>query len=122
MVGAKPLPYVVVAALLPILFGCGGSGSAEGGEESALTVYAASSLTDAFGELKTNFEEENPGSDLRERVETIEIPEELNVVASYPIAVIEDAQSPELAQGWVDLVLSDDGQRIMEEWGFERAG
>ena len=60
--------------------------------------------------------------DLREQVETIEIPEELNVVASYPIAVIEDAQSPELGQGWVDLVLSDEGQRVMEKWGFERAG
>ena len=266
-VGAKLVPYVVVAALLPILFGCGGSASPEVGEESSLTVYAASSLTDAFGELKANFEEENPGSevrlnfagsstlltqleqgapadvfasadeakmnnavsdglaqaphtfasnrltiivpagnpagiqsyrdlanpditfvlaqdevpvaqyakesltkanvvygtnfservlsnvasreadvkaaanrvavgdadativytsdatpDLRERVETIEIPEELNVVASYPIAVIEDAQSPELGQGWVDLVLSDEGQRVMEKWGFERAG
>jgi molybdate transport system substrate-binding protein len=60
--------------------------------------------------------------DLRERVEVIEIPEELNVVASYPIALTENAQSLELAQGWVDLVLSDEGQRVMEKWGFERVG
>src|SRR5215218_4905282 len=46
---------------------------------------------------------------LRERVETIEIAEELNVVATYPITVLEGAQSPELAQQWVDLVLSDEG-------------
>src|ERR687898_2520330 len=255
----------VVAALLPVLFGCGGPASSEEGEESALTVYAASSLTEAFGELKGNFEEENPGTqvqlnfagsstlltqleqgapadvfasadeakmdgavseglaeapqtfarnrltvivpagnpagiesyrdlakpgitlvlaqeevpvaqyakesltkanavygsdfservlshvtsrdadvraaanrvavgdadaaivytsdatlDLQERVETIEIPEELNVVASYPIAVTEGAQSSELAQGWVDVVLSDEGQRVMESYGFER--
>jgi len=266
-VRAKLLSYVVVAALLPVLFGCGESGSSEEGEESALTVFAASSLTDVFGELKTTFEEENPGTevqlnfagsstlltqleqgapadvfasadeakmdaavsdglaegpqtfarnrltvivparnpagiasyrelakpgitlvlaqdevpvaqyakesltkanavygsdfservlsniasreadvkaatnrvafgdadttivytsdatlDLREWVEVIEIPEDLNVVASYPIAVIEDAQSPELAQRWVDLVLSDEGQRVMEAWGFEPAG
>jgi ABC-type molybdate transport system substrate-binding protein len=44
------------------------------------------------------------------------------VVASYPIAFTEDAQSPELAQGWVDLVLSDEGQRVMEKWGFDRVG
>src|SRR5215213_9340564 len=267
-VGAKLSCCVVVAALLPVLFGCGGSGGTEGGGgESALTVFAASSLTDAFGELKDNFEEENSGTevrlnfagsstlltqleqgapadvfasadeakmdaairdglaeapqtfarnrltvivaagnpagiesyrdlarpgitlvlaqdevpvaqyakesltkanavygsdfservlsnvasreadvkaaanrvavgdadativyasdatlDLRERVEVIEIPEELNVVASYPIAFTEDAQSPELAQGWVELVLSDEGQRVMEKWGFDRVG
>ena len=265
-VGAKLSCCVVVAALLPVLLGCGGSGGSEGSGESALTVYAASSLTEAFGELKDDFEEENSGTevrlnfagssalltqleqgapadvfasadeakmddavrdslaqapqtfarnrlivivpagnpagiesyrdlarpgitlvlaqdevpvaqyakesltkanavygsdfservlsnvasreadvkaaanrvavgdadativytsdatpDLRERVETIEIAEELNVVATYPITVLEGAQSPELAQQWVDLVLSDEGQRVMESYGFERA-
>src|SRR5918993_2262933 len=265
-VRGKLLSCVVVAALLPVLFGCGGSVSSEEGEASALTVYAASSLTEAFGELKTDFEEENPGTgvqlnfagsstlltqlkqgapadvfasadeakmddavsdglaeapqtfarnrltvivpagnpagvggyrgpakptitlvlaqdevpvaryakesltmanavygsdfservlsnvasreadvkaaaqrvavgdadativytsdatpSLRERVEVIEIPEELNVVATYPIALTENAQSLELAQGWVDLVLSGEGQRVLESYGFERA-
>ena len=265
-VGAKLSCCVVVAALLPVLLGCGGSGGSEGSGESALTVYAASSLTEAFGELKDDFEEENSGTEvrlnfagssalltqleqgapadvfasadeakmddavrdslaqapqtfarnrlivivpagnpagiesyrdlarpgitlvlaqdevpvaqyakesltkanavygsdfservlsnvasreadvkaaanrvavgdadativytsdatpsLRERVETIEIAEELNVLATYPIAVLEGAQSPELAQRWVDLVLSDEGQRVMESYGFERA-
>src|ERR687890_388018 len=214
LVRAKLLSCVVVAALLPVSFGCDGSGSSEEGEETALTVYAASSLTDAFGELKapqtfarnrltvivpagnpagiasyrdlarpgitlvlaqdevpvaeyakesltkanavygSDFSERvlsNVASreadvkaaanrvavgdadativytsdatpDLRGRVEVIEIPEELNVVASYPIALTENAQSLELAQGWVDLVLSDEGQRVMEKWGFERVG
>src|SRR5215204_6077259 len=62
---AKLLSCVIVAALLPGLLGCGGSGGSEGGGESALTVYAASSLTDAFGELKDNFEEENSGTEVR---------------------------------------------------------
>src|SRR5918994_2546162 len=263
-VRAKLLPCVVTA-LLPVLFGCNGSASSEEGEESVLTVYAASSLTDTFGELQTNFEEEHPGTEvklnfagsstlltqleqgapadvfasadeakmddavsdglaqapqtfarnrltvilpagnpagiasyrdlakpgitlvlaqdgvpvaqyakesltkanavygsdfservlsnvasreadvraaanrvavgdadgtivytsdatpsLRERVEVIGIPEELNVVASYPIALLEGAQSPELAQRWVDLALSDEGQRVLESYGFER--
>jgi molybdate transport system substrate-binding protein len=262
---AKLLSCVVVAALPPIFFGCGWSGGSEEGEESALTVYAASSLTDAFGELKTNFEAEHVGTEvqlnfagsstlltqleqgapadvfasadeakmndavseglakapqtfarnrltvivpagntagiesyrdlakpgitlvlaqdevpvaqyakesltkanavyggdfservlsnvasreadvkaaanrvavgdadativytsdatpiLRERVETIEIPGELNVVATYPITVLEEARSPELAQQWVDLVLSDEGQRVLESYGFGR--
>src|SRR5215204_2655329 len=263
-VRAKLLSCVVVAALLPVLFGCGGSGSSEEGVESALTVFAASSLTDAFGELKANFEEDHSGTEvqlnfagsstlltqleqgapadvfapadeakmndavsdglaeapqtfarnrltvivpagtgiasyrdlakpgitlvlaqdevpvaqyakesltkantvygsdfsqrvlfnvvsreadvkaaanrvavgdadativytsdatpnLRERVESIEIPEELNVVATYPITVLEGAQSTELAQQWVDLVLSDEGQVVLESYGFKRA-
>jgi len=59
--------------------------------------------------------------DLRERVVSIEIPEELNVVATYPITVLEEARSTELAQQWVDLVLSDEGQVVLESYGFKRA-
>src|SRR5919112_5063330 len=64
-VGAKLSCCVVVAALLPVLLGCGGSGGSEGSGESALMVYAASSLTDAFGELKATFEEENSGTEVK---------------------------------------------------------
>jgi molybdate transport system substrate-binding protein len=59
--------------------------------------------------------------DIRDRVEIIEIPENLNTVATYPIAPLEDARSPGLAHEWVDLVLSEEGQRVLEEWGFEPA-
>ncbi|WP_166398234.1 molybdate ABC transporter substrate-binding protein [Rubrobacter marinus] len=59
--------------------------------------------------------------DIRDRVEVIEIPEEVNVVATYPIAAVRASESPELAQAWVDLVLGDEGQDVLEEHGFERA-
>ena len=42
-----------------LLAGCRGAGSAE-----TLTVFAASSLTDAFGELEQGFERANPGLDV----------------------------------------------------------
>jgi molybdate transport system substrate-binding protein len=57
--------------------------------------------------------------DIRDRVEVIRIPENLNIVATYPIAALEDARSPELAREWVDLVMSEEGQRVLEKWGFE---
>lgn len=57
--------------------------------------------------------------DIRDQVRVIEIPEELNVVATYPIAVIEESQNPELARAWVDLVLSGEGQGVLEKYGFE---
>jgi molybdate transport system substrate-binding protein len=58
-------------------------------------------------------------ADIREQVRVIEIPEELNVVATYPIATIEESQNPELARAWVDLVLSGEGQGMLEKYGFE---
>jgi molybdate transport system substrate-binding protein len=57
--------------------------------------------------------------DVRDRVEAIAIPEDLNVVAAYPIAALKDARNPELAREWVELVVSEEGQRVLEAWGFE---
>ena len=56
------------------LSGCGGdagdAGAREAGQESTLTVLAASSLTDAFGELAETFEEQNPGTEVRASFES----------------------------------------------------
>lgn len=57
--------------------------------------------------------------DIEDRVEVIEVPEEVNVTATYPIAVLDGAPQPDLAREWVDLVLSGEGQEVLEEWGFE---
>jgi molybdate transport system substrate-binding protein len=59
--------------------------------------------------------------DIRDQVQVIEIPENVNVKATYPIATIAESQHPELAQEWIDLVMSDEGQRVLEEYRFERA-
>ena len=58
--------------------------------------------------------------DIEDQVEVIEIPKDLNVTATYPIATLKEASNSELAQHWIDLVLSDEGQRLLEEYGFER--
>ena len=59
--------------------------------------------------------------DIRDRVRVIQIPEDLNIVATYPIAPLREARSPGLAREWVDLVVSEEGQRVLEKWGFEPA-
>jgi molybdate transport system substrate-binding protein len=48
----------------------------------------------------------------------IAIPDNLNVIASYPIAPIQDSQNPSLAQAFINLVLSAEGQDILAEFGF----
>ena len=53
------------------------------------------------------------------RIYTTEIPDELNVLGTYPIAPLAESAQPELAQAFVDLVLSDEGQAILTERGFQ---
>jgi molybdate transport system substrate-binding protein len=59
--------------------------------------------------------------DIRNRVKVIPIPPELNIIATYPIASLNDAEDPELARKWVDLVTSKDGQKVLKKWNFEPA-
>jgi molybdate transport system substrate-binding protein len=59
--------------------------------------------------------------DIRDQVKVVWIPPDLNIVASYPVAALKDARSPELAKEWVALVTSEEGQRVLKEWGFEPA-
>lgn len=56
--------------------------------------------------------------DIAEQVIAISIPDYLNTIASYPIAVTNDSALPELAQAFVDFVLSDTGQDILVSWNF----
>ncbi len=57
--------------------------------------------------------------DIEDQAEAIEMPQDLNVVATYPIATLKEARNSELAQKWVDLVLSDEGQSVLEKYNFE---
>jgi molybdate transport system substrate-binding protein len=59
--------------------------------------------------------------DIRDRVVVVPIPPDLNIIATYPIAALEDAKEPDLAREWVDLVTGEEGQRVLEKWGFEPA-
>jgi molybdate transport system substrate-binding protein len=53
-------------------------------------------------------------------VEGIDIPDEDNVVAEYPIATLTNAPNPAAATAFVAFVLSDEGQAILESYGFGR--
>ncbi len=50
-------------------------------------------------------------------VRTVEIPDDVNVVATYPIAVLASTESPEESRGFVAFVLGA-GQRILRSFGF----
>ena len=59
--------------------------------------------------------------DVRDRVEVVPIPPDLNIIATYPVAALKGAKEPDLARRWVDLVTGEEGQRVLEKWGFEPA-
>jgi molybdate transport system substrate-binding protein len=55
------------------------------------------------------------------QVGRIDIPDTLNTIATYPIAALNDSAHPELAQAFVDLILSPQGQAVLESYGFIKA-
>lgn len=70
----------------------------------------------ALGEADAGvvYESDASASDVRR----IPIPDDLNVVASYPIAPVNDSPHPRLAAGFVEFVLSPAGQAVLERHGF----
>jgi molybdate transport system substrate-binding protein len=75
------------------------------GEADAAIVYAS----DVSGPA---------GNDLR----SIEIPDPVNVIATYPIAVVAGARQETLAVDFVDYVTGTDGRATLAAYGFEAAG
>jgi molybdate transport system substrate-binding protein len=59
--------------------------------------------------------------EIDEDVDTVEIPLDYNVEASYLIAVTADAAQPDTARAFIEFLLSEEGQEILEEHGFLRA-
>ena len=56
--------------------------------------------------------------DIAEQVGRLEIPDDLNIIAAYPIAVGGDTAYPVQAQAFVDYVLSPAGQDVLAKFGF----
>jgi molybdate transport system substrate-binding protein len=71
------------------------------GEADAGVVYLTDVTGDSINELAM-----------------IEIPSDLNVIATYPIAALKSSKNLALAQAFVNYVLSEDGQNILQDYGF----
>lgn len=53
-----------------------------------------------------------------DRVRIVEILREVNVIADYPIGVLERTEVRELAEAWIELVTSPEGQAVLARHGF----
>ncbi|HJS29552.1 MAG TPA: molybdate ABC transporter substrate-binding protein [Anaerolineales bacterium] len=56
--------------------------------------------------------------DIAGQVQKIDIPDGQNVIATYPIAPVSDSPHPDLAQAFINFILSEAGQEILSRWGF----
>lgn len=52
------------------------------------------------------------------QVTMIDVPDQFNVIALYPLATVKDAPNAALAAKWVEFVLSPQGQTILLKYGF----
>jgi molybdate transport system substrate-binding protein len=52
----------------------------------------------------------------------IPIPDDLNTIATYPIALVADATQAELGAAFIELVLSPVGQGVLQKWNFTPVG
>jgi molybdate transport system substrate-binding protein len=54
------------------------------------------------------------------RVTGVEIPEQHQVIGRYSIAVMRGSKNARLASAYIEYLLSDEGQRLLAEFGFTR--
>ena len=52
------------------------------------------------------------------KLRRIEIPTEMNVIAEYPIVPLSESANTELANDFIQYVLSPEGQATLQKWGF----
>jgi molybdate transport system substrate-binding protein len=50
--------------------------------------------------------------------ETIDIPDNINVIANYPIARLKQSGHPDVANAFIAFVISPQGQNILAKYGF----
>jgi molybdate transport system substrate-binding protein len=55
------------------------------------------------------------------QVHVVDIPVELNVIATYPVAVLADGDQA-LGSAFVAYLISEEGQRLLERYGFQPVG
>lgn len=53
-----------------------------------------------------------------DQVKGVEIPSDINVTNDYPITLVKDSPDQDLGQKFIDLVLSESGQKILQDAGF----
>jgi molybdate transport system substrate-binding protein len=71
-----------------------------------------------LGEVDAGFVYVTDAAAAGDKVKTIAIPDEFNVIAQYPIAVTKGSTHASDAQAFVQYILAKDGQGVLQHYGF----
>lgn len=74
----------------------------------------------SLGEVDAGFVYVTDATSAGDKVERIDIPNEYqsDPLPTYPIAVVKTNKSGEVAQGFIDFLLSTEGQKILQKYDF----
>jgi molybdate transport system substrate-binding protein len=84
-------------------------------EDNVKSVLAKIALGEADAGIVYTSDISGEGAD---KVGRLDISDNLNVIASYPIAVVSDSAHAKQAQAFVDYVLSPAAQQVLVKYGF----
>lgn len=56
--------------------------------------------------------------DDREYLTTLDIPDQYNVVATYPLGILRESEAPGRAEAFAEYILSADGAAVLARYGF----
>jgi len=95
-------------------------------EKAGVTVKPVSEAVDVKGVVgPVTLGEADAGivyaTDVRaagDKAEGVEVPEDQNVTAEYPIGLVKDGGNPQVGRAFIGFVLSDQGQKILTDHGF----
>jgi molybdate transport system substrate-binding protein len=87
-------------------------------EENVRAVFSKVALGEADAGIVYSSDIAGAGA---EDVASLDIPDELNTIAAYPIAAVNDSLNAAAAQGFVELVLGPEGQDVLLKYGFAPA-
>jgi molybdate transport system substrate-binding protein len=71
-----------------------------------------------LGEADAGFVYATDAAGARGKIRLMALPDGVNPIAAYPIAVLAKSASPEKARKFVGLVLGEEGQSLLKERGF----
>jgi len=57
-------------------------------------------------------------SDVTPALTIVDIPDELNVIAEYPLVLLRESANSEMVREFIAFLLSDEGQDLFVKWGF----
>jgi len=56
--------------------------------------------------------------DLANKVDKVDIPDEYNIIAEYPMGILLESKYPAESQKFMNLVMSNEGKAVLEKYGF----